>query len=79
MFEGQQKFTGTSYTTTVALLAVAFIFIPMVLIVSRPFGYVFLCFAIGCSLLCVTLAWKLWKKLSQLSISSIVIQPGRAK
>ncbi len=77
--EAQQKSTGTQYTTTVALLAVALIFVPAVLIVSRPFGYVALAFAIACSALCVTLAWVLWKKASQLSIESIATEAGSAK
>jgi len=79
MFEAQQKPTGTRYTITVALLAVAFIFIPAVLIVSRPFGYISLFAAIACSVLCVVSAWRLWKKFSQLSITSIAIQDGSAK
>ena len=79
MFQAQQKSTGTSYTTTVALLAVAFIFVPTVLFVSRPFGYMFLCLAIGCSALCVILAWRLWRKWSQVSIPSIANRQGRAK
>jgi len=79
MFEAQQKSTGTRYTTTFALLAVAFIFIPAVLIVSRPFGYIVLVVAIACSLLCVFSAWQLWKKFSQLSITSIATQAGGTK
>ncbi|HYL38497.1 MAG TPA: hypothetical protein VEV17_21455 [Bryobacteraceae bacterium] len=79
MFEAQQKSTGTRYTTTVALLAVAFIFIPTVWIVSRPFGYVFLCLAVVCSALCVILGWRFWKKFSQLSLTSIAIQEASTK
>ena len=79
MMEPQQKSTGTQYTTTVALLAVAFIFVPAVLVVSRPFGYVTLGLAIACSVLCAALAWVLWKKASQLSIESIATQAGTAK
>lgn len=79
MFETQQKSTGTSYTTTFALLAVAFVFIPAVLIVSRPFGYVALAVTIVCSVLCVCSAWQLWKKFSQLSITSIATQKGGTK
>jgi hypothetical protein len=74
-----QKSTGTGYTTTVALLTVAFIFIPAVLIVSRPFGYLSLSLAIPCSALCVTLAWVNRKKSSQRSIPSIAIQNAEAK
>jgi hypothetical protein len=74
-----QKSTGTGYTTTVALLTVAFIFIPAVLVVSRPFGYVSLSLAIACSALCVTLAWVNRKKSLQLSIPSIAIQKVTTK
>jgi len=79
MLKAHQKNTGTSYTITVALLAVAFIFIPAVLVVSRPFGNLFLCFAVGGSALCVILAWRLWKKWSHLSMPSIANQQGPAK
>jgi hypothetical protein len=61
------------------LLTVAFIFIPAVLVVSRPFGYVSLSLAIACSALCATLAWVNRKKSSQLSIPSIAIQKGTTK
>lgn len=79
MFDPHQKSTGTGYTTTAALLAVAFIFIPAVLVVSRPFGYLSLSLAIACSALCVTLAWVNWKKSSQLSIPSITVPDAKAK
>lgn len=77
MLDAQQKSTGTGYTATAALLAVAFIFVPALLIVSRPFGYFALSLAIGCSALCATLAWILWRKTSRRSILSIAIQKGR--
>ena len=79
MFDSDQKSTGTRYTTTVALLVMAFIFIPAVLVASRPSGYVSLSLAIACSALCVVFAWANWKKSSQLAIPSIAIQGGRAK
>lgn len=71
MFESHQKATGTGYTTTVALLAVAFIFSPAVLFVSRPIGYGSACLAIACSALCVAWARVNWKKSSRLSMPSI--------
>ena len=37
MFDTQQKSTGTGYTTTVAFLVVAFLFIPAAFVISRPF------------------------------------------
>ena len=78
MFDSQ-KSTGTGYTTTVALLTVAFIFSPAALVVLRPVGYASVSLAIACSGLCVILAWVNWKKSSQLSIPSIVSQEGAAK
>ena len=79
MFDSHQKSTGTQYTTTVALLIMALIFSPAVLIMSRPFGYLSLSLAISCSALCVMLAWVNWKRSSQLSIPSIAIQNTKAK
>jgi len=71
MFDSNQKPTGTGYTSTVALLAVAFVFSPVVLFISRPVGYVTASLAIACSVLCAGWAWVNWKKSSQLSIPSI--------
>ena len=71
MLVANEKHTGTNYTATVALLIVAFIFIPAILIVSRPFGNVSLALAIACSVICIGLARMNWMKSSQLSISSI--------
>ena len=70
MLDSYQKSTGTRYTMTVALLLVAFIFSPAVLIASRPFGYVSVLLALGCSALCVTLARVNWKRCSQVTIPS---------
>jgi hypothetical protein len=58
----QQNSSGSGYTTTVALLAVAFIFSPAALVASRPIGYVSASLAIACSGLCLALAWIKWKK-----------------
>ena len=71
MLESYQKSTGTGYTTTVALLAVAFVFSPAVLFMSRPFGYVGASLAIACSVFCAGWAWINWKKSSELSMPSI--------
>ena len=79
MFDPQLKSTGRQYTTTVALLAVAFIFNPAVLVAERPFGYLFLSLALASSALCVTLAWVHWKRSSQLTIPSIAIRDAEAK
>ena len=78
MFDSQ-KSTGTGYTTTVALLMVAFVFNPAMLIILRPFGYRSLSLAIGCSAICAALAWLNWRKSSQLSVPSIAVQGSKAK
>ena len=49
MLDAQQQSTGTGYTATAALLTVAFIFVPALLIVSSPFGYFTLSLAVGCA------------------------------
>jgi len=72
MFGPQQKCTGTRYTLTAALLSLAVLFIPAMLIVSGPLGLVSISVALAGSVLCVGLAWINWKKNSELTISSIV-------
>ena len=79
MFDPYQKPTGTGYTRTVALLAVAFVFIPCALMMSRPVRYATVSVAVACSVLCVSLAWANWKKFSQLTIPSILTRRERAK
>jgi hypothetical protein len=79
MFDPCQKSVGTDYTTTIALLIVALIFVPAVLVVSHPLGYPFPSLALACSALCVTLAWVNWRRSSQLSIPSIATPDARAK
>lgn len=79
MFDAQQKPAGTGYTPTAALLSVAFIFIPVILMITRPFGHLTLALAIGCSALCATLAWLVWRKSSQRSIPSIAIHKGQSE
>jgi hypothetical protein len=79
MFDIQHKSTGTRYTMTAALLLVAFIFSPIVLIASRPFGYVSVALALACSALCVAWAWVNGNKYSALTIPSIVTPSVRMK
>jgi len=79
MFNVRQKSTGTGYTTTVALLVVAFIFSPAILVASRPLSYLSVSLSITCSGLCVALAWVNWTRFSQRSMPSIVSQKGAAK
>jgi len=79
MLDSNQKSSGTAYTSTVALLAIAFVVIPGFLLLSKPLGYASLLLAISCSALCAVLASVTWKKSSQLSILSIVIQEADKK
>lgn len=79
MFDPHQKSTGTGYTRTVALLAVAVVFIPCALMMFRPAGYMSVSVAGACSVFCVSLAWASWKKSSELTIPSILSQRERAK
>lgn len=79
IFDSHQKSTGTQYVVTVALLAVALIFIPAVLAVSRPFGHLAVMLALASSILCVGLAWFNWKRHSELTIPSIETRLERAR
>lgn len=72
MFESQQKSSGTRYTLTVALVAMALIFSPAILMISRPVGYLPLGLAVAASAFCLAVAWLTWRKYSLLSIPSIV-------
>jgi hypothetical protein len=71
MFEAQQKSTGTSYTMTVALLLVALVFSPTVVVYTWPLGYLGVSLALACSVVCIGLAWLNWKRFAQLSILTI--------
>jgi hypothetical protein len=74
MFETSQKSTETGYTTTVALLVIAFIFSPAMLAILHPFGYATLLLALVGSVLCVTLAWFHWKRTSRLALPSMAME-----
>ena len=73
---GNEEPTGTSYTATAALLILAFVFVPAVLIVSRPVGDMSLLAAMVCSAICIGLARSSWMTRSQLSICSIACRGG---
>lgn len=71
MFKSQLKSTGRDYSLTIALLATGVLFIPALLIASRPFGAASLSIAgLGCSA-CVLLAWVTWKRHSELTIPTM--------
>jgi hypothetical protein len=77
MFTSQRS-GGSGYTTTVAYLMGA-VFSPLIVVLSRPVGYMAISLAIVGSALCVTLAWVNWKKSSQPSTSSAEPQRAVAK
>jgi hypothetical protein len=57
MFDIQEKSEGSKYTTIVALLVLALIFSPAVLLVSRPLGFGAICLAVGSSIAFIGLAF----------------------
>lgn len=79
MFDPQTKDTGTRFTTTVALLTMAFVFIPAVLIISGRFGDVAIALTAAGSAACIFLAWVSWTKYSQLTIPSIETPAAKVK
>jgi heme O synthase-like polyprenyltransferase len=74
MFDTSQKSTGTGYTTTVAFLIVAVVFIPAALMFFNNFGTIAIALAGVGSVVCLGLAWRSWKNSSQLSIPSLEAQ-----
>jgi hypothetical protein len=79
MFDSSQKSTGTGYTITVAFLIVAVIFIPAALMFFDNFGTIAVALAAVGSVLCLAMAWRTWKKSSQLTIPSIEAQEAPSK
>lgn len=79
MFESNEKSTGTEYVTTVALVVLALVFCPAVLIVSGPPGFLSVLLAVGFSAGCGTLAWFNWHKYSRLTIPTLEARRPRAK
>ena len=79
MFESHEKSTGTQYTLTVALLSLAFVFSPALLVLSNRFGYLPISLAVACSTLCVALAWLNWTRYSRLTIPSIEASQPNSK
>ena len=79
MFSSCEKSTGTAYTPTVALLAMAFVFSPAMLIASHQFGHLSVSLAVVCSATCLILAGVVWKKSSRLFIPSLAIQRTESK
>lgn len=77
MIESNQKFADAQYSSTAALLIVALIFSPAVLILSRPLGQASVSLALAFSCICVTRAWFVWAKDSHRPRLSVVTQPNR--
>lgn len=79
MFDSFQQSAGREYTTTVALLAVAFIFIPALVAISQPLSVLSIWAAIVGFTICVALAVIRWKSSAKVSIPSVPTQRGAAK
>jgi hypothetical protein len=79
MLNSQQKYAGTRYTIIVAMLVVACVFSPALLLLSRSFGYVAASVALVCSAFCVAVAFIHWRKYSELTIPSITSPRPRLK
>ena len=79
MLDSKQKITGRDYTGTVALLAIAFVVTPALLVMSRPFEFASLSIAVVCSALCAGWAWIHWKRSSELTIPTISAQAPDSK
>ena len=78
MFASQAS-ERTGYTATIAYLAVALIFIPAVLVASRPLAYSATSLAIGCSVACLALAWANWRKSASVARLSSAAQKETGK
>jgi hypothetical protein len=79
MFAPQAKSTGTQFTTTVALLAMAVLFCPALLVLSGHIGYPAISLALAGSACFLALAWVSWTKYSRLTIPSIETPVTRGK
>lgn len=75
MFDEQQKSSGT--TTTVAFLAVAFVFIPALLMISRPVGTIAVVSGVICGVICLALAALNYRKSARVAVLAATV--GKAK
>jgi hypothetical protein len=76
MLGPNEKSTGTTYTCTIGLLAVAFLFIPAVVAMSLPATYLEFFTALSLMAGCLALARWMWKRHSDLTIPSLEDRPG---
>jgi len=79
MFTTGEKSTGTAYTTTVAFLIVALVFVPAALLFIDNFGSVAIGLAMIGSLACMGMAWLSWRKSSRLTMPAIEPRPSRSR
>ena len=79
MLDTQLRPTGRDYTSTIWLLALAFVFSPTVLIAAGPLGFLSISIAAACSTACAALAWIRWRRSSELSIPSIAYRSTTSK
>jgi hypothetical protein len=79
VFDSFQQSAGREYTATVALLAVAFIFIPALVAISQPLIVFYIWAAIVGFTLCVALAVIRWKRSAKVSIPAVPTHSGAAK
>jgi hypothetical protein len=76
VFDSSLHSAGREHTAAVALLAVAFIFIPALVAVSQPLSYAT---ALSASALCVTLAWFQWKRARKVSTPTTATERKASK
>ena len=72
----QQRFTGTDYTGTFAMLVIAFVFTPATLMVSGSFGLGSMSLSFAAAAFFSGLAWLNWRTYSTLTVSSILSAHG---
>lgn len=72
MFKDFQRPAGRDYTATYALLAIALVVNPVLVLMSRPIGSLQLALAVMLSAGCLALSWASWKYHSHLTIPSLV-------
>lgn len=70
MFDSQQKSFGAQYTVTAALLIVAFVFCPLLLLAVWPLNVLSFALTLLCSTVCMSLACVSWNY-SKLSMTAV--------
>jgi hypothetical protein len=79
MLSNSERYSGTNYTTTAALLLAAFVVDPVLLYVSWPVDDGTMILALGGALALVGLAWRSWRNASELSVPTISAPVGRGR